>query len=67
MVAGEVFRGRYRESFSIPQPIVPGQVNAYEISLRSRHHTFKAGHRIMVADSKQLVSHDRPQSTDVGE
>jgi putative CocE/NonD family hydrolase len=48
LVAGEVFRGRYRNSYSDPEPIEPGKVTAYEISLRSRHHTFKAGHRIMV-------------------
>ena len=48
MVAGEVFRARYRNSFSDPEPVVPGEVTAYEISLRSRNHTFRAGHRIMV-------------------
>lgn len=48
LVAGEVFRGRYRKSFERPEPIEPGQVTAYEIHLRSRSHTFKAGHRIIV-------------------
>ena len=48
MVAGEVFRARYRNSYETPEPVTPGKVTAYEISLRSRNHTFKAGHRIMV-------------------
>jgi len=48
MVAGEVFRARYRNSFEKPEPVVPGMVTAYGIKLRDRNHTFKAGHRIMV-------------------
>jgi hypothetical protein len=48
MVAGEVLRARYRNSFTTPQPLVPGEVTAYAIKLRDRNHTFKAGHRIMV-------------------
>lgn len=48
MVAGEIFRGRYGNSFEQPEAIVTGKVTPYEINLRSRNHTFKAGHRIMV-------------------
>ena len=48
MLAGEVFRARYRDSFEKPEPLVPGKVTAYGIKLRDRNHTFKAGHRIMV-------------------
>jgi uncharacterized protein len=48
MVAGEVFRARYRSSFEHPAPLVPGEVTAYTFGLRDRNHTFKAGHRIMV-------------------
>jgi putative CocE/NonD family hydrolase len=48
MLAGEVFRARYRNSFRKPEPLIPGQVTAYGIELRDRNHTFKAGHRIMV-------------------
>jgi uncharacterized protein len=54
MVAGEVFRGRYRNSFEKPEPLVPGQVTGYEIKLRDRNHTFKAGHRIMVQIQSSL-------------
>jgi uncharacterized protein len=48
MIAGEVFRARYRNSFEKPEALVPGEVTAYGIGLRDRDHTFKAGHRIMV-------------------
>lgn len=48
MIAEEVFRARYQQSFEKPEPVVPGKVMPYEFSLRSRDHTFKAGHRIMV-------------------
>jgi putative CocE/NonD family hydrolase len=48
LVAGEVFRGRYRNSFERPEPVTPGQPTPYVFSLRSRNHTFKAGHSIMV-------------------
>jgi putative CocE/NonD family hydrolase len=48
MVAGEVFRARYRNGFDKPEPLIPGEVTAYGIALRDRNHTFKAGHRIMV-------------------
>jgi predicted acyl esterase len=48
MVAGEVFRARYRNSFRKPEPLVAGAVTPYAIALRDRNHTFKAGHRIMV-------------------
>ena len=48
MVAGEVLRGRYRDSFEKPEPVAPGVVTSYAVKLRDRNHTFKAGHRIMV-------------------
>jgi putative CocE/NonD family hydrolase len=48
MLAEEVFRARYRNSFEKPEAVVPNQVTPYSFSLRSRDHTFKAGHRIMI-------------------
>ncbi len=48
MVAGEVFRGRFRNSFREPEPAIPGEVTPYAISLRDRNHRFQKGHRIMV-------------------
>ena len=32
----------------MPQPLVPGQVTAWDIALRDHDHVFKKGHRIMV-------------------
>lgn len=48
LVAGELFRARYRKSFERPEPVKPGEVVPYEISLRTRNHTFLKGHRFMV-------------------
>ncbi|MHB1168735.1 MAG: CocE/NonD family hydrolase [Longimicrobiales bacterium] len=48
LLAGEVFRARYRNSYERPEPLVPGEVTHLEFDLRDRHHTFRKGHRIMV-------------------
>ncbi len=48
LLAGEVFRAKYRNSYSQPEPLVPGEVTHLEFDLRDRHHTFRKGHRIMV-------------------
>ena len=48
MVAGEVFRGRYRNSFEVPEPMIANEVTPFSFSLRDRNHTFRKGHRIMV-------------------
>ena len=48
MVASEIFRGRYRNSFEKPEPISPGQVNEYTIDLHGNDYCFLKGHRIMV-------------------
>ena len=48
MVANDVFRGRFRNSFEKPEPITPNKVETYSIDLHSLNHVFKKGHRIMV-------------------
>jgi putative CocE/NonD family hydrolase len=48
LLAGEVFRGKYRTSFGKPEPIVPDKPEKYEFDLRDRFHRFLKGHRIMV-------------------
>jgi len=48
LLAGEVFRARFRNSYENPEPMVPGEPTRIEFDLRDRFHTFKAGHRIMV-------------------
>ena len=48
IIADEVFRGRFRESFEKPQPIPSNKVEEYKIDLHTNDHVFKKGHRIMV-------------------
>jgi len=48
MVADEIFRGRYRNSFDKPEAISPNQVTPFTVDLHSTNHVFKKGHRIMV-------------------
>jgi uncharacterized protein len=48
MIANDVFRGRYRKSYSVPEAVRPDEVNEYHIDLHSVNHVFKKGHRIMV-------------------
>jgi putative CocE/NonD family hydrolase len=48
MVAGEVLRGRFRNSFEKPEPITPEKIEKYKVGLRWRDHCFKKGHKIMV-------------------
>ena len=44
----DIFRGRYRDSFSKPSPIPPGKVQEYKFRLPTVNHVFQPGHRIMV-------------------
>jgi uncharacterized protein len=48
MIADEIFRGRYRESYGKPEPIAPNEVTPFTIDLHTADHVFKKGHRIMV-------------------
>jgi hypothetical protein len=48
LVRGEVFRGKYRNSFEKPEPFIPGQVTEVKYEIPDVAHTFKRGHRIMV-------------------
>ena len=48
MIANDVFRGRFRNSFSKPEPMKSGEINEFKIDLHSIDHVFKKGHRIMV-------------------
>lgn len=48
LVRGDVMRGRYRRSFSSPEPFVPGRAETVEWTMTDIAHTFRAGHRIMV-------------------
>jgi putative CocE/NonD family hydrolase len=48
LVRGEIFRGKYRNSFEKPEPFVPGKVTEIKYHLPDVAHTFKKGHRIMI-------------------
>ena len=47
-VAMEVFRGRFRKSFSSPAPLTPGKPEEFVIGLHDINHSFKKGHHIMI-------------------
>jgi uncharacterized protein len=48
MIANDVFRGRFRNSYSNPEPVKPEEVNEYKIDLHAINHVFKKGHKIMI-------------------
>lgn len=49
LVRAEVMRGKFRNSFSKPEPFVPNRPAEVAFTLQDVSHTFKPGHRIMVA------------------
>jgi len=48
LIRAEVLRGRFRNSFSQPEPFKPGEVTAVSFQLPDVMHTFKKGHRLMI-------------------
>ena len=48
MVRGELFRGRFRESFEHPKPFTPDSITEVNYTLYDVAHTFLPGHRIMI-------------------
>ena len=48
LVRGDVFRGKFRNSFEKPEPFKPGQVTKIEFEIPDIFHTFRRGHRVMV-------------------
>jgi putative CocE/NonD family hydrolase len=64
MVAADILRGRYRESFSDPKPIPPGKSQVYRFALPTSNHVFLPGHRIMVqVQSSWFPLYDRNPQT----
>jgi putative CocE/NonD family hydrolase len=64
MVAEEILRGRYRKSYTEPEPVKPGEVAEYRWSLHGADHTFLKGHRMMVAvQSSWFPLYDRNPQT----
>jgi hypothetical protein len=48
LVRGDIMRGRYRNSFSVPEPFTPGEITNIKFELPDVAHTFLKGHRIMI-------------------
>ena len=48
MVAADVLRGRFRNSFETPEPVTANVPAEYKVDLLSHDHMFRKGHRIMV-------------------
>ena len=47
-VTMEVIRGRFRKSFSKPEPLTPNTPEEFVIGLHQVNHTFLKGHRLMI-------------------
>jgi len=47
-IAMEVFRGRFRKSFTKPEPLIPNKPEEFVIDLHQINHAFKKGHRLMI-------------------
>ncbi len=64
MIAADIFRGRYRESFEKAVPIKPDAVEPYRWALPNVDHVFLPGHRIMVqVQSSWFPLYDRNPQT----
>ena len=64
MIAEEIFRGRYRESFEQAHPIPANTPEEYDWSLHGADHTFVKGHRMMVSvQSSWFPLYDRNPQT----
>ena len=60
IIADEILRGRFRDSFAAPKPVPANQVVKYVIDLHTNAHAFLKGHRIMVqVQSTMFPVYDR--------
>jgi len=64
MISADIFRGRYRESFTIAQAIAADRPLPYRFALPTANHVFLPGHRIMVqVQSSWFPLYDRNPQT----
>jgi putative CocE/NonD family hydrolase len=64
MITADIFRGRYRDSFSQPHAIQPNTPLEYTFNLPPANHVFLPGHRIMVQiQSSWFPLYDRNPQT----
>jgi uncharacterized protein len=63
-IAMDIFRGRYRQDFSQPQPLASGETLEYRFKLPNAHHVFRPGHRIVIQiQSSWFPLYDRNPQT----
>ena len=48
LVRGDVFRGKFRNSFEKPEPFTPDQIAPIKFTIPDVCHTFRRGHRVMI-------------------
>ena len=48
LVRGDVFRGKFRNSFEKPEPFEPGKIAKIDFEIPDIFHTFRRGHRVMI-------------------
>jgi putative CocE/NonD family hydrolase len=48
LVRGEPFRAKFRESFTEPQPMTPGEPTRIRFTMPDASHVFRRGHRVAV-------------------
>ena len=68
MVRAEVFRGKFRNSFSKPEAFVKDKIETVSFKLNEVAHTFKSGHRVMVQVQSSwfpLVDRNPQKFTDI--
>ena len=65
MVRSEVMRGRFRNSFSNPEPFVPNEKTAVNIKLQDVFHTIKERTQAAGTSAKHVVSFNRFKSTNL--
>jgi len=64
MIAGDIFRGRYRESLETAKPIAADAPLRYRFALPHANHVFLPGHRLMVqVQSSWFPLYDRNPQT----
>jgi hypothetical protein len=64
MVSADIFRGRYRESYSNPKAITPDKPLLYKWTLPNANHVFLPGHRVMIQiQSSWFPLYDRNPQT----
>ncbi len=48
LIRGDIFRGKFRESFERPQPFEPNKPTVVRFQLQDVCHVFRPGHRLMI-------------------